>query len=116
MPASPKKRSKYARRPYQPGDELNAIGPTLRRIRCAREWSQTQMAIKCQLHGWDVDRVIVAKLESGIRSVSDWELLKLCQILSVTPDELLGVSPLPKNAGELLAHLKSKKRVLRFFA
>jgi len=110
MPASPKKRSKFARRPYQPGDKLNVIGPTLRRIRCAREWSQSQMAIKCQLHGWDIDRGIVAKLEVSIRAVSDWELLKLCQILSVTPDELLGVASLPKNASELLAYLKSKKR------
>jgi len=102
--------SKFARRPFQPGDELNAIGATLRRIRCAYEWSQEQLAAKCQVQGWDVDRVIVAKIESRIRAVSDWELLKLCQIVSATPNELLGVEALPKDAGEMLCYLKSKRR------
>ena len=85
-----KTRSKFTRRPYQPGPELNAIGATLRRLRNARDWSQEDFAGHCQRRGWDIDRVIVAKIESQLRAVSDWELLKLCEIVEVTPNDLLG--------------------------
>ena len=90
VPGKRKTRSKFARRPYQPGADLNAIGGTLRRLRNAREWSQEDFAARCQLRGWDIDRVIVAKIESQLRAVSDWELLKLCEIVEVTPNALLG--------------------------
>ena len=82
-------RSKFARRPYQPGPELNAIGVPLRRLRNARDWSQEDLAGRCQRRGWDIDRVIIAKIESQLRAVSDWELLKLCEIVGVAPSEML---------------------------
>lgn len=110
MPSARKTATKFARRPFQPGTKLNAAGSTMRRIRSACGWTQDQVAAKCQIQGWDIDRVIIAKIESRIRAVSDWELLKLCQVLAVTPNELLNVEPLPKNADELLRHLKSGKR------
>jgi transcriptional regulator with XRE-family HTH domain len=82
--------SKFTRRAYQPGPELNAIGATLRRLRNARDWSQEDLAGRCQRRGWDIDRVIVAKIEAQIRAVSDWELAKLCEITGTTPNEILG--------------------------
>lgn len=85
-----KTRSKFTRRPYQPGPDLNAIGGTLRRLRNARDWSQEDFAARCQVRGWDIDRVIVAKIESQLRAVSDWELLKLCEIVGISPNEMLG--------------------------
>jgi transcriptional regulator with XRE-family HTH domain len=85
-----KTRSKFARRPYQPGPELNAIGGTLRRLRNARDWSQEDLAGRCQRLGCDIDRVIVAKIESQLRAVSDWELIKLCEVVGITPNEMLG--------------------------
>jgi ribosome-binding protein aMBF1 (putative translation factor) len=86
-------RSKFTRRPYQPGPEFNAIGATLRRMRNSRDWSQEDLAGRCQRRGWDIDRVIVAKIESRFRAVSDWELLKLCEIVGVAPNEMLGWKP-----------------------
>jgi hypothetical protein len=59
--------------------------------------------------GRDIDRGIVAKLESHIRAVSDWELLKLCEVVGVSPNEFLGVEALPRDADKLSAHLKSRK-------
>ncbi len=90
MPGTRRKRSKFARRAYQPGPALNSIGPHLRRIRNEREWSQEDLAGRCQREGWDIDRVIIAKIESGLRAVSDLELLKLAEVAGVKPDELLG--------------------------
>ena len=84
-----RKRSKFARRGYQPGLELNAIGANLRAIRNARDWSQEDLAGRCQRNGWDIDRVIIAKIESRLRAVTDWELLKLSEIMNVGPTELL---------------------------
>ena len=95
MPGKRKARSKFARRPYQPNAELNAIGPALRRLRNARDWSQEDFAARCQLRGWDIDRVIVAKIESQLRAVSDLELLKLCEIAGIAPNELLGWKAMP---------------------
>lgn len=89
MAGKRKTRSKFARRPYQPGPELNAIGATLRRLRNAHDWSQEDLAGRCQRRGWDIDRVIVAKIESQLRAVSDRELLKLCEIVGIAPNEML---------------------------
>ena len=85
-----KRRSKFARRAYQPGQERNAIGSNLRKLREARDWSQEDLAAHCQRNGWDIDRVIIAKIESRIRAVTDWELKKLCDVVGASPNELLG--------------------------
>ena len=84
-----KKRSKFARRAYQPGQELNAIGANLQKLRNARDWSQEDLAGRCQRSGWDIDRVIIAKIESRIRAVTDWELSKLCEVVGATSSEML---------------------------
>lgn len=56
----------------------------------ARELTQDQLAAKLQLAGlatWD--RVAVAKVESRIRSVFDFELAVICEVLGVAAPELL---------------------------
>lgn len=90
MAKGTQKRSRFARRAYQPGEDLNAIGAMVQKVRIGLGWSQLELATKCQLRNWDIDRVIVAKIESRIRAVSDWELGLLCRVLGVFPDELLG--------------------------
>ncbi len=68
----------------------NCVGPGLRRLRMARELTQDQLAAKLQLAGlatWD--RVAVAKVESRIRSVFDFELAVICEVLGVAASELL---------------------------
>jgi transcriptional regulator with XRE-family HTH domain len=104
------KHTRFARRPFQPDERLNALGGILRRIRAALGWSQSQMAVKCQLAGWNIDRVIVAKIESHLRAVSDWELLKLCEITGALPGEMLGVNPLPRPSADMADYLKSKRK------
>lgn len=109
MSATPRSRSRFARRAYQPGKEKNAIGDQLRRIRYALGWSQENLAAQCHRRGWDLDRVMVAKIELHLRSVTDFELLKLCETVGVTPSEMLGLQVLPDNPEKVLAHLKRRR-------
>ena len=90
MPTRPKRPSKYARRAYQPGAELNIVGGLVRQIRKARGWTQDNLAGQCARRGWDIDYLLVAKIETGVRAVSDLELKLLCEVLGVFPDEMLG--------------------------
>jgi hypothetical protein len=86
---------------------LNARGGVPRKARNALGWSQSALAAKCQRRGWDVDRVPVAKIESRLRTVSDWEVLKWCEATGARPGELLGADPPPAAPAALAAHLKA---------
>jgi len=67
----------------------NAVGPQVIKNRNRRGWSQEKFAAKCQLAGWDVSRDIVARIEGGVRCVTDIELIKLARALHVPVPELL---------------------------
>ena len=43
-------------------------------MRKEKKLSQHQLAVKCQLLGWDVDRKLISKIEIGIREVTDADL------------------------------------------
>ncbi len=71
----------------------NVSGTFVRKVRYQKKLSQAALARKCQLQGWDISRDIIAKIELGIRWVSDSELLNLARALEVSPLALL-----PKNS------------------
>ena len=62
---------------------MNIIGPQLRRIRYQQGLTQPALTLKCQLIGWDISREGIAKIESQIRRVSDFEILQLAKALRV---------------------------------
>ena len=66
----------------------NIIGRQVGKLRNQRGLSQDKLAVKCQRNGWDASRTIIAKIESGIRCVSDSELLFLAKALEVSVSEL----------------------------
>ena len=67
----------------------NGIGPGLRKLRIARGLTQEQLAAKLQVSGLSTwDRVAVAKVESRIRSVYDFELAVVCEVLGVVAQDL----------------------------
>lgn len=68
--------------------KLNYCGPTVKKLRMEREWSQEQLATKCQLHGWDASRDVIARLELQNRLVTDWEIIALSQALGCKVGEL----------------------------
>lgn len=70
-----------------------------------REWSQDQLAAKLQFEGLEnFDRVTVAKVESQIRSVFDFELQMIAKTFGVEAKHLLPTSgALKKDLPHLLA-------------
>lgn len=70
----------------------NIIGPRVKlaRNRFTPRMTQQQLAARLQIDNWDIDRSGVAKIEMGLRRVTDIELLKLAAALSVSTSWLLG--------------------------
>ncbi|MDF1862599.1 MAG: helix-turn-helix transcriptional regulator [Verrucomicrobiales bacterium] len=68
----------------------NCVGPQVRTLRKKKDLTQDQLAARLQLAGLhSFDRVTVAKIESQIRSVFDFELAILADVLGVSSEELL---------------------------
>ncbi|TLD71660.1 helix-turn-helix transcriptional regulator [Phragmitibacter flavus] len=67
----------------------NIIGPKIKAIRRDKGLTQSDLAARCQLLGWDIGENGITKIETQIRCVVDAELLCLAQALHVFPQELL---------------------------
>jgi transcriptional regulator with XRE-family HTH domain len=85
---------------------LNVIGPQVRKIRTRKEWTQSQLALKLQLWGWDTSRESVTRLEGQSRRVPDLELFVLAKILGVKADDLF-----PRNLRGRVKQLAPQYRV-----
>lgn len=81
-------------KPTQPSQALNVSGPQVRAARLAKGWSQSTLAAKCQVAGWDVSRDTIANIELRRRWVADHELMTLASVLGVDERDLL-----PRRAG-----------------
>lgn len=66
----------------------NIVGPQVRKARYARDLTQDALAAKCNLIGWDLSRGTLAKIESGVRCVTDVELFVLAKALRIEMSEL----------------------------
>jgi len=67
---------------------INIIGSRIRKIRDEKGFTQEQIAAKCQVLGFDLTRGTLAKIESGVRGVSDHEIPFIARALD-TPIEAL---------------------------
>lgn len=68
---------------------FNVIGPQVRRLRSAKEWSQNDLSIKLQILGMEnATRVKVAKIESRLVWIADEDLIYLARALGVTIEQL----------------------------
>lgn len=86
----------------------NAIGPAVRRLRTEKGLTQDQLAARLVMEGLEnVDRVWVAKVESQIRSVFDFELVVIAKVLGGTIVEML---PTPDELKNDLPALQEGKR------
>jgi transcriptional regulator with XRE-family HTH domain len=66
----------------------NVVGPQVRKLRYRLNWTQSFLAERLQLAGWDCTRSLVAKVEAGQVWVSDFELLYFAKVLKVSISEL----------------------------
>ncbi len=76
-------------KPRSDSGEKNLIAENLIRIRKEQGISQRQLAYDLQLLGCDMDRNVITRIENQKRYVSDFEMVKLCEILKISIDQLL---------------------------
>jgi len=70
----------------------NILGPNIRKWRKKAGLSQDDLAARLQLAGLEnIDRVAVAKIESQIRSLFDYELIVIRAVLKISPEEFVAV-------------------------
>lgn len=70
----------------------NIVGSRVREARLAHlpRLTQEDLATRVQLENWSISRSGIAKIELGLRKVTDVELLALASALDVSPSWLLG--------------------------
>jgi len=67
----------------------NIVGPIVRELRVKSGLTQPQFAAKLNILGWDISRETLAKIESQIRWVADFEIVKLAEGAGIEAAELL---------------------------
>ncbi len=70
----------------------NICGEALKKLRISMGLSQSQLAIRCQLAGWDVDRKLLSKIETGLREIADYEIRILSSVLDVSPNSFFSMT------------------------
>lgn len=67
----------------------NIIGKRVGEGRRNINLSQQELAAKLESNGWKISRISLAKIEAGIRQVTDIEVMTLAKVLKVSPEWLM---------------------------
>ncbi len=70
----------------------NIIGQNIRKDRKSAGMTQMELAAQLQLLGVKIDRSTIAKIELGLRPLSDIEVIAIARALKTPVDSLLGES------------------------
>ena len=89
--------------------DKNIVGPLVRKRRYSLGWTQSELATKLQIAGWDLDRVGVSKIEAQIVWVSDFEMLYLANALKVEVWHLYPASGVEKNIHDSIVRWRNRK-------
>lgn len=76
-------------KPTSLSGKKNLINQRLIEIRKERQISQRDLARMLQLVGYDIDKNVITRIETGKRYVTDIELNALCQVLDLRFDYLI---------------------------
>ncbi len=71
------------------GGKANVSGSKIQFLRETAHLSQKQLAIKMELNGTQFSQQTISRIEQGKRLVTDFELMKLAEILKVSVYYLL---------------------------
>ena len=74
-------------------NNANAVGNSVRKLRYSMGLTQDMFAARCGVVGWDLSRGTLAKIEAGVRCVTDAELWVLARALKCSPEKLFPDSP-----------------------
>ena len=67
---------------------INYIGGKVREYRLKNGWTQTELAARMQVVGCDLSREIIARIESGFRQTSAFEIDKFVEVFGITYNDL----------------------------
>jgi transcriptional regulator with XRE-family HTH domain len=87
----------------------NNIGPQVRRRRYSLGWSQSMLATKLQLAGFDISRSGVSKIEARLSYVDDKSLLYLAEVLRVPLQDLFPQRPPGKSIYDFIEKLETMR-------
>ena len=87
----------------------NVVGPQVRKRRCSLGLKQSDLAARLQILGWEVDRAGVSKIEGQLIWVSDFQMMCLCEALSVAVAELLPKLDSRMRLRDNIAKLRTKR-------
>ena len=77
-------------RKFQYEGKNNVSGDRIRQLRVCARLSQAALAAKIQTEGAMIEQDAISRIENGSRLVTDYELLVLTRIFSVSADWLIG--------------------------
>jgi transcriptional regulator with XRE-family HTH domain len=75
----------------------NIVGVNIRKARRDAHMAQMELASQLQLLGIRVDRATIAKIELGIRPLSDIEIIAISKILKISLNSLFAESEVSFN-------------------
>ena len=76
-------------KPTSLSGKKNLISQKLIQLRKEKKISQRDLAGKLQLAGYDMDKNVITRIETGQRYVTDIELCALSKILNVRIEDLI---------------------------
>jgi hypothetical protein len=69
-------------------DSLNALGNKLQGLRQEFGISQAELCCRLQRGGWDCDTLVMSRIERGVRTLTDFEILAILRVLKRTLGDL----------------------------
>jgi transcriptional regulator with XRE-family HTH domain len=75
-------------KPKTSNGSKNLISKNLISLRSQHNLSQRDLSRMLQLSGYDIDKNVITRIETGKRYVTDIEIKALCEIFHVTFEEL----------------------------
>ena len=69
-------------------NKSNVIGKLLMEHRLSKRLSKEEVCRRLQLHGVDIDRIELYRMETEQMIIKDFELIALCKVLGIDANEL----------------------------
>ena len=88
----------------------NLIGAEIRKRRDRLDWNQSDLVVKLQIAGWDIDRSQLSKIECRLVHLSDYQQLFFARVFKVSLNDLFPVVDPRERIDEFLVRTMERKR------